>query len=55
MECGGVVGFIPALKGEAFSLILPKSCETNFNDLTKTIFGQHRFGLEEMFYIVKEM
>ena len=32
-----------------------KSCETYFNDLTKTIFGQHRFGLEEMFYIVKEM
>ena len=32
-----------------------KSCGTYFNDLTKTIFGQHRFGLEEMFYIVKEM
>ncbi len=32
-----------------------KSCETYFNDLTKTIFGQHRFDLEEMFYIVKEM
>lgn len=32
-----------------------KHCETYFNDLTKTIFGQHRFGLEEMFYIVKEM
>ena len=32
-----------------------KSCETYFNDLTKTIFSQHRFGLEEMFYIVKEM
>ncbi len=26
-----------------------------FNDLTDTIFGQHRFALEEMFYIVKEM
>jgi transposase-like protein len=32
-----------------------KDCETYFNDLTNTIFGQHRFGLEEMFYIVKEM
>ena len=25
VECGGVVGFIPALKGEAFSLILRKN------------------------------
>lgn len=32
-----------------------KGCETYFNDLTNTIFGQHRFGLEEMFYIIKEM
>jgi transposase-like protein len=32
-----------------------KDCETYFNDLTDTIFGQHRFELEEMFYIVKEM
>ncbi len=32
-----------------------KACETYFNDLTHTLFGQHRFGLEEMFYIVKEM
>ena len=32
-----------------------KSCETYFNNLTKTIFGQHRFGFEEMFYIVKEI
>jgi len=32
-----------------------KECETYFNDLTNTIFGQHRFDLEEMFYIVKEM
>jgi transposase-like protein len=32
-----------------------KDCETYFNDLTDTIFGQHRFALEEMFYIVKEM
>lgn len=32
-----------------------KACETYFNDLTNTIFGQHRFGLEEMFYTVKEM
>jgi len=32
-----------------------KNCETYFNDLTDTIFGQHRFALEEMFYIVKEM
>jgi len=31
-----------------------KDCETYFNDLTNTMFGQHRFGLEEMFYIVKE-
>jgi len=30
-----------------------KHCETYFNDLTTTIFGQHRFGLEEMFYIVR--
>lgn len=30
-----------------------KDCETYFNDLTDTIFGQHRFALEEMFYIVK--
>lgn len=32
-----------------------KACETYLNDLTNTLFGQHRFGLEEMFYIVKEM
>jgi transposase-like protein len=32
-----------------------KNCETYFNDLTDTIFGQHCFALEEMFYIVKEM
>jgi transposase-like protein len=32
-----------------------KHCETYFSDLTKTIFWQYRFGLEEMFYIVKEM
>jgi transposase-like protein len=32
-----------------------KACETYFNDLTNTLFGQHLFGLEEMFYIVKEM
>jgi len=32
-----------------------KESETYFNDLTNTIFGQHRFDLEEMFYIVKEM
>ena len=25
-----------------------------FNDLTHTLFGQHRFGLEEMFCIVKD-
>ncbi len=25
-----------------------KACETYFNDLTHTLFGQHRFGLEEM-------
>ena len=32
-----------------------KNCETYFNDLTDTIFGQHRFELEELFYMVKEM
>ena len=32
-----------------------KACETYFNDLTDTIFGHHRFELEEMFYTVKEM
>ena len=32
-----------------------KECETYFSDLTKTMFWQHRFGIEEMFYIVKEM
>jgi len=32
-----------------------KSCETYFNDLTGTIFGQHRFPIEEMFYMIKEM
>jgi transposase-like protein len=32
-----------------------KECETYSNDLTNTIFGQHRFELEEMFYTVKEM
>ena len=29
-----------------------KECKTYFNDFTNTIFGQHRFRLEEMFYIV---
>jgi len=32
-----------------------KECETYFNDLANTIFGQHRFGLEEVFYIGKGM
>jgi len=32
-----------------------EACETYFNDLTDTIFGHHRFELEEMFYTVKEM
>ena len=32
-----------------------KACETCFNDLTDTIFGQHRFELEEMFDTVKKM
>lgn len=32
-----------------------KTCETYFNDFTNTMFGQHHFGLEEMFYITKEM
>jgi len=29
--------------------------ETYFNGLTDTIFGQHRFELEELFYMVNEM
>jgi len=32
-----------------------KECETYFNDLTGTVFGQHRFGIEEMFYIIAKM
>ena len=32
-----------------------KAYETYFNDLTHTLFGQHRFELEEIFYITKEM
>ncbi len=32
-----------------------KDCETYFNDLTETVFGHHRFDIEEMFYIVTEM
>lgn len=32
-----------------------KDCETYFNDLRGTIFGQCRFELGEMFYIIKEM
>jgi transposase-like protein len=32
-----------------------KECETSVNDLTDTIFGQHRFAIEEMFSVVKEM
>lgn len=32
-----------------------KDFETYFNDLTNTIFGQHRFEVEGMFYIIKEM
>ncbi len=32
-----------------------KECETYFNDLTGTVFGQRRFGIEEMFYIIAKM
>ena len=32
-----------------------KECGTSFNDLTDRIFGQHRFAIEEMFSVVKEM
>jgi len=32
-----------------------QSCYRYFNDLTGTIFDNHKFPLEEMFYIVKEM
>jgi len=30
-------------------------CYLYFNDLTNTIFDNHKFPLEEMFYIIKEM
>jgi transposase-like protein len=30
-------------------------CVKYFNDLTGTIFENHRFFIEEMFYIIKEM
>jgi transposase-like protein len=32
-----------------------QECGEYFNDLTGTIFENHKFPLEEMFYIVKEM
>lgn len=32
-----------------------KDCETYFNDLTDTIFGQHQLDVEEMFYIIKNI
>ncbi len=32
-----------------------QSCYSYFNDLTGTIFDNHKFPLEEMFYIIKEM
>jgi len=31
------------------------NCGKYFNDLTKTIFEHHKFPIEEMFYILKEM
>jgi len=31
------------------------NCGKYFNDLTKTIFEHHKFTIEEMFYILKEM
>ncbi|MCK5030387.1 MAG: transposase, partial [Thermoplasmatales archaeon] len=30
-------------------------CYQYFNDLTGTVFDNHKFPLEEMFYIIKEM
>lgn len=30
-----------------------RECETYFNDLTNTVFGQRRFALEEMCYVVR--
>jgi len=32
-----------------------QSCYRYFNDLTGTVFDNHKFPLEEMFYIIKEM
>lgn len=32
-----------------------KEYETDFNDRPDTIFGQHRFGFDGMFSIVREM
>lgn len=32
-----------------------KECETHSTDLTDTIFGRHRFGPKETFYVVKKM
>ena len=32
-----------------------QECKEYFNDLTGTIFERHKFPLEEMFYILKEM
>jgi len=31
------------------------NCHEYLNDLTKTIFEHHKFPIEEMFYILKEM
>lgn len=31
------------------------NCNRYFNDLTNTIFEKHKFPIEEMFYILKEM
>ena len=31
------------------------SCETYFNDLTGTLFEHHKFPIEELFYMLKEM
>ena len=32
-----------------------QECETYFNDLTGTLFEHHKFPIEEMFYMIKEM
>lgn len=32
-----------------------KECDSWFNDLTGTLFEHHKFPVEEMFYMLKEM